>query len=81
MAVSCAGLGDSQAELSCESRLASASTGPGATRPELQINLGWLLLVLGLEVPRQSQAVNLGWLLLIQGLGFTEASCCLFERI
>ena len=41
----------------------------------------WLLLVLGLEIPRQSQAVNLGWLLLVLGLELTEASCWLFERI
>ena len=40
-----------------------------------------LLLVLGLEVPRQSQAVNLGWLLLVPGLGLTEVSCCIFEKI
>ena len=51
------------------------------TLPELQSNLRWLLLVLGLEIPRQSQAVNLGWLLLVSGLGFTEASCCLLDRI
>ena len=29
----------------------------------------WLLVALGLEVPRRSQAVNLGWLLLVPGLG------------
>ena len=46
------------------------------TLPELQSNLRWLLLVLGLEIPRQSQAVNLIWL----PLGLTEASCCLFDR-
>ena len=31
--------------------------------------LRWLLLVLGLEIPRQSQAVNVGWLLLVLVLG------------
>ena len=41
----------------------------------------WLLLVLGLEIPRQSHAVNLGGLLLVLGLGLTEASCCSLERI
>ena len=51
----------------------------------------WLLLVLGLEVPRLNQAVNLGWLLLVLGLGplskryrgwgLSEASCCFFERV
>ena len=44
-------------------------------------NLRWLLLVLGLEIPRQSQAVNLNWLLLVLGLGLTGATCCLFDRI
>ena len=58
---------------------------------ELQSNLRWLLLVLGLEIPRQSQAVNLGWILLVpklgpvskkyRGGGVTEAICCLFDRI
>ena len=43
--------------------------------------LRWLPLVLGLEIPRQSQAMNLGWLLLVLGLGLTKASCCLFEKI
>ena len=52
-----------------------------ATVPELQSNLRLLLLVLGLEILRQSQALNLGWLLLMPGLGLTEASCCLFDRI
>ena len=47
--------------------------------------------MLGLEIPRPRQAVNLGWVVLVPGLGplskryrdwgFTEASCCLFERI
>ena len=41
----------------------------------------WLLLVLGLEIPRGNQTLNLGWLLLVPGLELTEASCCLFERI
>ena len=41
----------------------------------------WQLLVLGLDIPRQSQAVNLGWLLLVLGLGLTEASCCMVDRI
>ena len=54
---------------------------PGATLSELYINLRRLLLVLGLEIPRQSQVVNLWCLLLLLGLGLTEASCCLFERI
>ena len=54
---------------------------PEATLPELQSNLRWLVLVLGLEIPRQSQGVNPGWLLLVLGLGLTEASCCLFKRI
>ena len=64
---------------------------PGATLPELQSNLRWLLFLLGLEIPRQSQAVNLGQLLLLLGpgplskrygnWGLTEASCCLFERV
>ena len=59
--------------------------------PELESNLRWLPLVLGLEIPRCSQAVNLGSLLLVLGLGplskrykgwgLMEASCCLFERI
>ena len=42
---------------------------PRATLPELQSNLSWLLLVLVLEIPRQSQAMNLGWLLLVSGWG------------
>ena len=25
--------------------------------------------------------MNLGWLLLVLGLGFTELSCCMFDRI
>ena len=54
---------------------------PWATLPKLQSNLRGLLLVLGLEIPRESQAVNLGWLLLVLGLGLTEASSCLFNRI
>ena len=33
---------------------------PGATLHELYNHLRWLLLVLGLDNPRQSQAVNLG---------------------
>ena len=40
-----------------------------------------LLLVLGLEIPKQSHPVYLGWLLLVLGLGLIEASCCLFEKI
>ena len=64
-------------------RLRSALTCvlPRAILPEIESNLRWLLLVLGLEIPRQSQAVNLAWLLLVLGLGFTEASCCLFDMI
>ena len=30
---------------------------------------GWLLLALGLEVPRRGQAVSKGWLPLVPGLG------------
>ena len=41
----------------------------GATHCEQQSNLRWLLLVLGLEVPRQSQTVIHSWLLLVPGLG------------
>ena len=48
----------------------------------------WLLLVLGLEVPRRDQAVNQCWLLLVLSLeklgtvtGIAEVRCCLFERI
>ena len=52
-----------------------------APLPELESNLRWLLLMVGLGIPRQSQAVNPGWPLLVPGLGLTEASCCLFERI
>ena len=29
----------------------------------------WLLLVLGLEVPKPDKTVNQGWLLLVPGLG------------
>ena len=42
---------------------------PGATLHELISNLSWLLVLPGLEIPRQSQAVKLGWLLLVPGLG------------
>ena len=45
----------------------------------------WLLLTLGLDVPRQGQAMNQGWLLLVpghlaRGMGLAVAPCCLFER-
>ena len=40
-----------------------------------------LLLVLGLEIVRQSQSVKLIWLLLVPGLEQLEASCCLFDMI
>ena len=43
-----------------------------ATLPELLSNLRWLLLVLGLEIPRQSQTVKLIWLLPMPGLELTE---------
>ena len=33
---------------------------PGPTLPELESSLRWLLLVLGLEISKQSQAVSLG---------------------
>ena len=33
-----------------------------------KVTFRWLLLVLGLEIPRRSQAVNLGWLLLVPDL-------------
>ena len=49
--------------------------------PCLSYKAFWLLLVLSLEISRQSHAVNLGWLLLVSRLGLTEASCCLYERI
>ena len=39
---------------------------------ELHSNLRWLLLVLGLEIPRGRQTVNLVWLLLLLGLGLTK---------
>ena len=65
----------------CKPSLAPSCVLPQATLPELYSNLRWLLLVLGLEIPRRSQAVNLGQLLLVPGLGLTEASCFLFERI
>ena len=42
----------------------------GATHCEQQSNLRWLLLVLGLEVPRQSQTVIHSWLLLVPGLDY-----------
>ena len=52
------------------------------TLPGLKSNLRWLLLVLGLDIPRRSRAVNLGWLLLpVLGLGLIEASRSLFERV
>ena len=47
----------------------------------------WLLLVLGLEVPRRDQTVNPSQMLLVLGLGplargtgYMEARCYLFER-
>ena len=54
-----------------------------ATLPELLGNLRWLLLMLGLDIPRQSQVVNLSWLQLVLGvgLGLNEVSCGLFDRI
>ena len=54
---------------------------PGPPSMSYKAICRWLLHVLGLEVPRQSQAVNLGWLLLVPGLGLTEVSCCIFEKI
>ena len=65
----------------CRPRSAPTCALPGATLPDLQSNLRWLLLVLGLEIPWRSQAVNLGWLLLVPVLGLTEDRCCLFEGI
>ena len=48
----------------------------------------WLLLVLGLEVPRRGQAVNQGQLLLVLGLGhlargegLLKIRCGLFEKL
>ena len=51
--------------------LATTCVLPGATWHELLYKLIciWLLLILGLEVPRQGQAVNQGWLLLVLGPG------------
>ena len=47
----------------------------------------WLLLVLGLEVPRRDQTVNPSQMLLVlgvgplaRGTGYMEARCYLFER-
>ena len=51
----------------CRPRSVPIRVFPGAALPELLSNLRWLLLVLGLEIPRQSQTVNLGWLLLMPG--------------
>ena len=42
---------------------------PGPPSVSYKAICRWLLLVLGLEVPRQGQAVNQGWLLLVPGLG------------
>ena len=53
----------------------------GATQISYKDICSWLLLVLGLEVPRQNQAVKLIWLLLVPSLELTEASCSLFDRI
>ena len=49
----------------CRLRSAPTCVLPRATLPELYSNLSWLVLVLGLEISRQSQAVNLGWLLAV----------------
>ena len=47
----------------------------------------WLLVVLGLDVPRQGQAEDQGWMLLVhdlkplrRGTGLAKARCYLFER-
>ena len=53
----------------CRPRSAAMYVLPGATLHELYRNLRWLLLVLGLEIPKRSQAVTLSWLLLELGLG------------
>ena len=53
----------------CGLRSAPACVLPGSTLHELQSSLSWPLLVLGLEIPRQSQPVNLGWLLVVPGWG------------
>lgn len=42
---------------------------PGTTLQELQAICRWLLLVLGVQVPRRGQAVNRGRLLLVPALG------------
>ena len=75
----------------CRSRSAPTCFMFMAILPELYSNLRLLLLVLGLEIPRQSQAVNLGWLPLVPCLGslskryrewdLTDTYCCLVERI
>ena len=46
MAVTCAGLGDSQAKPSCESRVATASARSGATQQKVQGAEGLMKLAL-----------------------------------
>ena len=67
----------------CTGSGASGSTGQGQLLPVFfpePLNMSykvahakplnrWLLVVLGMEVPRQDQAVNQDWLLLVPGLG------------
>ena len=53
----------------CRSRSAPTCFMFMAILPEVYSNLRLLLLVLGLEMPRQSQTVDLGGLLLVPDLG------------
>ena len=50
-----------------------------------KVNYKWLVLVLGLEVPRRHQAMHQGWLLIVLGpfskrYGAHQGRCCLLER-
>lgn len=82
LSTGCNGSGTSQ-EMQIQPSFVLCLEPPGISYTEI---CRWLLLVLGLEVPRKSQAVNQGWLLVVPGLGHlvkgmmhTEARCCLFE--
>ena len=71
----------------CWPRSATTCVLPGPPSMRYKVICRWLLLVLGLEVPRRDQTVNPSQMLLVLGLGplargtgYMEARCYLFER-
>ena len=59
---------DSEASQEVQANIAAPCALTTATQHELQSICRWLLLLLGLEMPKRGQTSNQNWLLLVPGL-------------